>query len=273
MLRHLLRRPRSVPIDAARWQRITAGLPFLRHLDAAGRALLKVRCEAFLGGKQFSGAAGFEVDDDVRVGIAVQACLPALHLGLAGYRDFVEIVVYPDRFVAPRRQVDDAGVVHEYDDELAGEAMQGGPVVLSWPDADPSAGQLGYNVVIHEFVHKLDMLDGDPDGAPPMPAAMRPRWAGAMTEAYEHFCASVDAVEAAIPPHVDPESAAADRWYGRLALDPYAATDPGEFFAVTAEVFFTDPGTLQHAYPALYRLFCDYFGQEPLTEAPGTSPF
>ena len=265
MLRRLLGLSRSEPIDAARWRRVTGDLPFLRHLDAAERELLKAQCEAFLAAKQFSGAAGFEVDDDVRVGIAVQACLPALHLGVSEYRDFVEIVVYPDRFVAPRRQVDEAGVVHEYDDELAGEAMQGGPVVLSWPDADPAAGHVGYNVVIHEFAHKLDMLDGAPDGAPPLPPGMRERWTRTMTAAYEHFCASVDRIEAAIPRHVDPESAAADPWDARLPLDPYAATDPAEFFAVTAETFFTDPGVLRDAYPSLYALFRDYFAQDPLT--------
>jgi len=272
MLRKLLGLDRPEPIDAAQWRRIAADLPFLGHLDEAERRLLKKQCEAFLAAKQFSGAAGFAIDDGVRIAIALQACLPALHLGLSGYRDFVEIVVYPDRFVAPRKQVDEAGVVHEYDDELAGEAMQGGPVVLSWPDADPAAGHVGYNVVIHEFVHKLDMLDGAPDGAPPLLAGMRERWARTMTETYEDFCVRVDRIEAAIPRHVDPESAAADAWYDRLPLDPYAATDPGEFFAVTAETFFTAPQALARAYPALYALFRDYFRQDPLTGAPGLIP-
>jgi len=265
MLRRLLGLSRPEPIDADRWRAITAGLPFLRHLDAAQRELLKSSCEKFLASKQLSGAAGFVVDDDVRIGVAIQACLPALHLGLAGYRDFVEIVVYPDRFVASRRQVDEAGVVHEYDDELAGEAMEGGPVVLSWPDADPAGGHVGYNVVIHEFVHKLDMLGGPPDGAPPMLAGMRERWAHIMSDAYEDFCKRVERIEAAIPRHVDPESPAADAWYERLPLDPYAASDPGEFFAVTAEAFFTAPRALVRAYPAVYALFRDYFCQDPLT--------
>ena len=267
MLRKLLGLSRTEPIAAERWQRIAGDMPFLRHLDAAQRARLKTHCEAFLAGKQISGAAGFEIDDDVRVGIAIQACLPGLQLGGIEYRDFVEIVVYPDRFVAPRTQVDESGVVHEYDDELAGEAMDGGPVVLSWPDADPAAGHVGYNVVIHEFAHKLDLLDGAADGAPPLPSALRKRWTRTMSETYEDFCMRLDAVEAAIPRHVDPESPAADAWYEGLPLDPYAATDPGEFFAVAAETFFTDPHRLQRAYPGLYALFRDFFRQDPLTGA------
>ena len=86
-----------------------------------------------------------------------------------------------------------------------------------------------------------------------------------MTDAYDDFCTRLDEVEAAIPRHVDPESPAADAWYERLPMDPYAATDPGEFFAVATEIFFTDPAALDDAYPALYELFRDYFGQDPLT--------
>lgn len=264
MLRRLLGRARPEPIDAERWQRISADLPFLGHLDEAQRTKLKSQCEAFLAGKQFSGAAGFLIDDDVRVAVAIQACLPSLELPLSGQHDFVEIIVYPDRFMVPRRQVDEAGVVHESTDELAGEAMHGGPVVLSWPDADPASRHIGYNVVIHEFAHKLDLLDGDADGAPPMPAALRERWARTMRGAYEDFCLSLERIEASIPRHIDPESPAADRWYERLPLDPYAATDAGEFFAVVAEAFFTDPATLNAAYPELYTLLREYFRQDPV---------
>ena len=264
MLRKLLTRSRREPIADPVWRRIAADMPFLRHLADDELEQLKAQCEAFIADKQFSGAAGFGIDDEVRIGVAIQACLPALHLQLSPYRDFVEIIVYPDRFVAPRRQVDEAGVVHEFDDELAGEAMDGGPVVLSWPDADPQGQHAGYNVVIHEFAHKLDLLDGAADGAPPLPPGMRERWTRTMTDAWDDFSARVDAVETSIPDNVDPESPAADRWYGRLPLDPYAATDPGEFFAVASETFFTAPRQLRRAYPALYELFRDYFRQDPL---------
>jgi len=264
LLRKLLTRPSPPPIDDAAWRRISGRLPFLAHLDDSERRQLKANCEAFIAEKQFSGAAGFAVDDDVRISIAIQACLPTLHLALRAYRDFVEIVVYPDRFVAPRKQVDEAGVVHEFDDELVGEAMDGGPVVLSWPDADPNGQHAGYNVVIHEFAHKLDLLDGGADGTPPLPAGMRARWTRTMTDAWDDFCARLDALEASIPRHIDPESEAGSAWYDRLPLDPYAATDPGEFFAVASEHFFTAPLPLRRAYPALYELFRDYFRQDPL---------
>lgn len=245
MLRKFLGLTRHAPITSAHWHRVVADLPFLRHLDDAQRRRLKARCEAFLATKQFSGAAGFEIDDDVRVGIAVQACLPALNLEGADYRDFVEIVVYPDRFVAPRRQVDDAGVVHEYDDELAGEAMHGGPVVLSWPDADPEAGHLGYNVVIHEFAHYLDQDDGAVNGAPILDdAASGRRWATVMQAELEQLRLSAGRGEATL-------------------LDPYAAEDEGEFFAVASEAFFELPQELRAAHPALYAELAGYYRLDP----------
>ena len=102
-------------------------------------------------------------------------------------------------------------------------------------------------------------------GTPPLPRSARARWEDTLTAAYEDFCDQLDRVERAIPAHVDPEGPAADPYYARLPLDPYAATDPGEFFAVTAEAFFTAPRALVRAYPAVYALFRDYFRQDPLT--------
>ena len=99
-------------------------------------------------------------------------------------------MVYPGDFRVRRSEIDEHGVVHEWDDELAGEAMPGGPVVLSW---DAAANDPQMNVVIHEFAHKLDMLSGAADGVPPLHVGMsRAAWLEAFEEAYEGFC---DAVE------------------------------------------------------------------------------
>jgi hypothetical protein len=182
-----------------------------------------------------------------------------LHLGLAPYSDFVEIVVYPAAFAVQRRVTDEDGIVHEYEDALAGEAMERGPVVLSWSDVvdvDPDAP---IDVVIHEFAHKLDMSDGDADGVPPMPASRRARWRAVLHDAYESFVRQVDAVEASLPPDVDPEDEAADAWYAGLPLDPYAATDVAEFFAVSAEAYFVDPAPLEQAFPEYHAMLAAYF--------------
>jgi Mlc titration factor MtfA (ptsG expression regulator) len=184
--------------------------------------------------------------------IAVQGCLPILNLGLGCYRDWVGIVVYPDEFVIPRIVEDEFGVVHEYDDVASGEAWEGGPLLVSWRDAQ-MAGD-GYNVVIHEFAHKLDMLNGEADGVPPLPADIpRREWENALLAAYDDFCARVDTAEA----HGWPFEEA-------LAIDPYASENPGEFFAVLSEIFFETPDILYREYPALYELFSRFYRQDPL---------
>lgn len=237
-------------IADALWQATVAQLPFLSRLTATERAELRRLVSLFLDEKEFSGAGGLVVTDAIAISIAVQACLPVLHIGLAPYRGFVGIVVHPDEVVAPREVVDDDGVVHNYDEVLAGEAMGGGPLMLSWTDVR-SAGETAewaYNVVIHEFAHVLDMADGEADGVPPVasPDARR-RWRAVIDEEYRKFCRWVDA----------------DR---ETTLDPYGATEVGEFFAVAVEAFFVAPAGMRQEHPALYALMAGYFQQDPAAQ-------
>lgn len=259
----MTRRQRARPIDDAVWARTLAALPFLRSRPQADLERLRAMAGEFLACKVISGAAGFDPGEAVRASVAVQACVPVLGLGLQWYADFVEVVVYPGAFVAARREVDEAGVVHEWTDELAGESMQGGPVVLSWRDVRRAASEPGYNVVIHEFAHKLDLADGHADGCPPMPRAQAAGWRDTLEAAYESFVAQLNAVERAIPGHVDPDSRAADPYYSELPLDPYAATDPSEFFAVASEAFFVDNTRFRQAFGALDDAMRGFYRQNP----------
>ena len=144
-------------------------LPFLAERSASDLKQLRRLATLFLNEKEFTGIGGLIVTDEMAVSIAAQACLPVLRFGLAPYRGFVGIVVHADEVVARRSTTDDDGIVHEYDEVLTGEAMEGGPVMLSWRDVSQagSTAEWGYNVVIHEFAHVLDMGDGAADGVPP----------------------------------------------------------------------------------------------------------
>ena len=224
-------------IDDALWRKATRGLGFL-----PGSPKLRELALLFLAEKQFAGAHGLAVTDEMRISIAAQACLPILELGLDWYAGWTGIVVYPGDFRVRREIVDEAGVVHEWDDELAGEAMPGGPVVLSW---DATAHDPTMNVVIHEFAHKLDMLNGEADGVPPLHAGMdRRAWREALEEAYQGFC---DAVERG-----------RNTW-----LDPYAAEHVSEFFAVITEAFFEDGRETRRRYPHLYAQLKRFYRQDP----------
>ena len=224
-------------IDEALWRRATRGLPFL----PASRKLRDLAL-IFLAEKEFSGAHGIEVSDEMRVAIAAQACLLVLELGLDWYSGWTGIVVYPGDFRVRRSETDEAGVVHEWQDELAGEAMPGGPVVISW---DAAAHDPYMNVVIHEFAHKLDMANGEADGLPPLHAGMdRKAWIEAFHEAYEGFCDVVERRK--------------DTW-----LDPYAAEHPSEFFAVVSEAFFESPAETRRRYPGVYEQLKLFYQQDP----------
>lgn len=253
------RKPVAPAIDDTSWAQVREAIGTVVPLRAEHWPRLRELAERFAREKTFSGARGFEVTPLVRASIAAQACLPALTLGLGGYRDFVEIVVYPAQFRVARRHTDEAGVVHESEQWLAGEAMDGGPVVLSWEDVAPDANLAGASVVIHEFVHKLDMLDGEADGIPPLPPGRRAAWIEAMEAAYGDLCVRLDAIERTLPRHIDPESEAADPWYAELPLDPYAATDLAEFFAVSGEAFFVAPARLRAAWPPWHAQLAAFF--------------
>lgn len=243
---------RAIPDEL--WTRTLQHYPFLNRLSAADAQDLRELATLFLARKNFSGAQGLEVNDEMAVAIAAQAVLPVLKLGLSMYDGFVSIVVHPDTVVARRQEVDDIGVVHEYDEEIAGESMDGGPVMLSWRDVH-DAGKTsteGYNVTIHEFAHVIDAADawgndiaalGDP--------ALHKRWSYQMQRLYERFCLELDG---------DFE------W--DCPLDPYAATSIGEFFAVGSEAFFVDPLMLRARMPTLYELLGALYRQDPAGYAP-----
>lgn len=250
--RHRLQRAlarRAIPEPL--WQQALQRLPFITTRPTDDLRRLRTLCSLFLDRKQFSGAGGLEITDEIALAIALQACLPILGLGLDAYDGFVGIVVHPDEVVVRRQQMSDDGVVHEYEETLAGEAVAGGPLMLSWRDVQAAGAGEGerpapYSVVIHEFVHVLDMGDGVADGVPPLPggAAERARWQATLERCWRQFRRAVDE--------------------GRdTLLDPYAAEAPEEFFAVASEAFFVSPQALRDASPSLYRLLAGYYRQDP----------
>lgn len=252
-------------IDPALWEEVLRAYPFLAGLLPEDIEELRARAAWLLASKTMNGARGLQLTDFMRLSIAVQAAVPILKLPTGLYEGWDEIIVYPGGFAIPRRREDDIGVVHEYTEDAAGEAWDGGPVVLSWEDARIAEG--GFNVVIHEFAHKLDLMGGDADGMPSL--AGRPElnarlWRRVLDDSLDRFTRALEAVEAAIPPDVDPEGPDADPWYGQLPMDPYAATDEGEFFAVSSESFFVDPEPLAAALPEWYDLLRAYYRQDPL---------
>ncbi|MFA5487615.1 MAG: M90 family metallopeptidase [Candidimonas sp.] len=268
--------PRKVAKELARisdesWRSAVSALPFLEGMSASEDETLRRRTAWLLASKNFSAAHGFELTDEIMLFIAIQAALPILELDPVLYEGWTDIIVYPGGFLIPRSDVDESGVVHEYMQPASGEAWEGGPLILSWEDVHDAA-MLRTNVVIHEFAHKLDLYAGEADGMPALGAhpELRPaHWRRVLRDSYERFDKALTEVEDAIPPHVDPESDEAAPWFDSLPLDPYAATDEAEFFAVSSEAFFVDPRPLAEALPEWYGLLSRYYRQDPLARLAG----
>ena len=277
---------KSVPDDL--WQSVVARLHFLRGLTPDELERLHQCVTLFLQAKHLSGAGGLVLTEEMRVMIAAQACILILNLDLDYYDGWVEIIVYPGEFIYDYEYTDEDGVVHSTHEPRTGESWLAGPVILSWEDVadagaeagvqslpppslqlSPTKGREGnqlpspllgdgserswpgYNVVIHEFAHKLDMLNGDANGFPTLHADMsRQIWSETFSKAYADFCAQVDANE-------------------ETAIDPYAAENPAEFFAVLSETFFETPLRVKRDFPVVYEQLVLFYRQDPAERQSG----
>lgn len=243
-------RARRLTITDSQWQDVETTLPFLDYLSPTDRLRLRELARQLIVDKQWSSAEGLELTARIQLSIALQACLPILNLGLRAYAGWIGIVVYPGDFVIPRSVTDDIGIVHEFDDTVIGEAWEGGPVLLSWFEADnpPSHASGRINVVIHEFAHKLDMAHGWADGVPRLHSDQsRSEWLAVMQAAFDDLNRRLDE---------GTES----------GIDPYAAEAPEEFFATLSETFFTAPRRLVEQYPEVYQQLARYYRQDPVAQ-------
>ena len=218
--------------------------PLIARVPEALRAELDGLTQVFLGEKNFEGCGGLDMTDEIRVTIAAQACLLLVGREADVYPKVDSVLVYPDTFVSNTVEAHDEFLVSEYEEEMEGEAWPIGAVVLAWRDVMVAA-QLpsdGYNVVLHEFAHQIDMENGDADGFPRLPDGISSTdWTAVMEHAYDKHCTDVDRRR-------------------RTPLDEYAADGPEEFFAVATETFFETPVPLRQRHPELFDLLKRFYG-------------
>ena len=241
-MRRILRRH---PISHDIWHGVTRQIAVVRGLDAVQMAHLRELTTWFLHSKSINGAQGLEVTPSMRVTVAAQACLLILNLDIDYFDNWVEVILYPGAFRVRHEHMDEIGLVHSETEDLTGESWLSGPVILSWDDVERDSyhPEPGRNVVLHEFAHKLDGLDGATNGMPPLHRGMsRKTWAENWGSAYEALCMQVETGEPTV-------------------IDAYAATSPAEFFAVLSEYYFTAPDILQGCFPAVHRQLALFYGR------------
>ena len=225
----------------------------LRGLDDGESRRLRELATVFLWEKEFLPVRGAAVTERIKILIASYACLPVLNLGIDRYDRWSSIILTPREYRVENREVDEFGVVHEYEDEVSGEVLELGPVIFSLADIRGSGK--GDNVVIHEMAHKLDGLGGAVDGMPPLEGRVEPeRWRKDFGEAFQKL------------------REAGSRGVRNVLLrrfDSYASEDPSEFFAVSCEYFFERPHFLSRVFPEVYAGLSDFFLQDPVSRLEG----
>jgi len=247
-IRHTLKHH---PVPHEMWEALMHKSPLFQRLSPVDRAHLRELVTLFLHRKTFTGVQGLTVSDEMALAVAAQACLLILKLDLDYYDGWIEIVLYPGAFQVERAFVDDAGLVLNEARTLSGESWSHGAVILSWADvaAELNSRGAGRNVVVHEFAHKLDMLNGSANGMPALHAEMEwAQWTAAFSHAYDELNQQLDV-------------------YQSPSINPYAATDPAEFFAVASEYFFTAPDVLIDHYPDVYAQLVLFYRQAPIFRA------
>lgn len=232
-------------IDDVLWRQVLDSSALFGVLGKSRLTALRENAAEFLADKRFHAAAGHLLDPGQQLTIAALACIPVHRRGYRALRGWRDVIVYPGGFRSRRQHHDEStGVVTEVDEDMIGEAWDRGPVVFSWADITEDLEHPfdGFNVVIHEIAHKLDMLDGSINGTPALSSAIpRKHWISVMQQAFDTFVDAVDRGEA-------------------VEIDPYAAESVDEFFAVVSEYHHSAPAQLQRCMPAVAALMGRYYG-------------
>lgn len=233
----------KAPFSEQDWHDAFHGLTILDRLQVDEKTKLKELAILFLHYKSLEVVDDLELTTAMQLNIALQACLLILNLGLNWYAGWHSVIIYPGAFTKKSVVIDEFGIQHEGQVNLSGESWQQGPVILSWDDALHHGERNRENVIIHEFAHKLDSLNGRANGFPPLHADMSaPQWSKVFNHAYQDLVLHQEK-------------------HQPIPINAYAATSPAEFFAVFSEYFFEKPEILIHYYPEVYELLSQFYRQ------------
>jgi Mlc titration factor MtfA (ptsG expression regulator) len=246
--RRSLEKLRHTPLAPEAIRALQANIPIYRRLPFEIRTNLHGYIQVFLATKSFEACGDLEgITDEMRLLVAAQACLLLLNDRNGCFDQLGSVLLYPNAYRA-------RGTLHGLPDDddhdvRLGESWGTGSVVLSWHHVRHGASndKDGSNVVIHEFAHQLDQIDGWADGLPILKDRTRyPRWQKVFTEAYRRHGQRTEDGR-------------------RTVIDSYGATNPAEFFAVSTETFFEKPKILKKKYPELYDELAIFYALDPLS--------
>ena len=236
----------ATPLPKAWWEIIDANVPMVREMDQLDRKAIGGIVQVLMHEKQFEGCDGLVMTDEIRLTVLAQAAILLLNRETSYYPTLKTIMVYPSTYFADHQRVMPDGSVVESKQARLGESWYQGPLVLAWDNVQSSAHNHddGKNVTLHEFAHQLDGIATGMDGAPRLPSRERYRsWARVLGAEYEQL---VDKLHKG----------------HKTKIDPYAATNPSEFFAVATEYFFEKPKAMKRHHPELYEELATFYQQD-----------
>jgi len=234
------------------WERyLESNVAHYRRLEPDERKHLRDLVQVFVAEKHWEGCGGLVLNDEIRVTIAAEACLMVLALPHDLYRGVESIFVYPSTVVTPERPIGvfEMPEIRRGPIPILGQAQLRGPVILVWDTVLRTARhpECGHNVVYHEFAHKLDFLDGEANGTPPLESLEQVRrWVDVCSKEFLRLRELANSGK-------------------QTFLDSYGAVSEAEFFAVITEQFFDQPVELKRHHLDLYGVLCDFYRQDPAT--------
>ena len=243
--------PSSLPEVVWRdeWSRfLESHVAFYRALTVADRRQFHQRVILFLQTTRVE-AGQFEVTDEDRLLVAASAIIPVWAFPHWRYFNLAAVFLLPQAFNADL----EFGRPDSCITGMVGTGVMAGKLVLSKPDLYQGFANSRdkQNVAIHEFVHLIDMADGECDGYPERlkAHAFSLPW-------FELVRLKVAAILA-----------------GDSNIRAYATTNRAEFFAVASEYFFERPKMLARKHPKLYQALSELYQQDMAAITLETQPF
>ncbi len=242
-----LHKIQKIPFDD-KYKKILNKTPHYRHLSQEEKEKIQRSILLFTHTKEFVGVE-LQVSEEMKIVIAFYACLLVLHTRMKHcYDNLKTIIVYPNAVIT--KSVNSSGGIYTKEDFLIDGQSANDTVVIAWHDAKYEAYHLRHNnVVVHEFAHEIDFMDGEIDGVPPIEKAKYDEWVHILAKEYDALS----------------KVAFKNRDWGKYKLlGAYAATNEAEFFAVTTERFFESPHALKREFPDLYNELKSFYNIDTL---------
>ena len=213
-------------------------IPHYSKLSASDRDKIERSIIRFVHTKKFVGVK-MEVNDEMKVVIAFYACLLLLNIETENcYDNLKTIILYPSPVVMKGVRSKGGGIYTKEDFVIGGQSADD-TVVLVWNEAKYEAYHLSHdNVIIHEFAHEIDYMNGEADGIPPLARSKYAEWTSVLFSDYQKLNDVLNHER---------------EWGKYILLGAYAASNEAEFFAVITERFYESPQSLKRDFPELYE--------------------